>query len=169
MVAGEEFHAIVELIDGQKDALLPFALGGAELRAVGKDGAVTGSVLSGDVDDESSGHAFKGRGVDNFEGTIGLAIEWKLLEAGEEAALVAERGGVVVIGMARFPVRKNDGAGAKFANDLREAEFVLTRGLDVGIGNAEIAAPGNFQDSSSESGFFCTRFRSATRAHFTSG
>jgi len=35
VMAGEEVHAVVELVDGQEDALLAFAFGGAELGAVG--------------------------------------------------------------------------------------------------------------------------------------
>ncbi len=169
VMPGEEFHAVVEFIDGEEDALLALALGGAELRAVGKDGSMTGRVLFRDVDDEGGRHTFEGRGVENFEGTIGFAVEGKLLEACEKAAFVAKRGGVVVIGMARFPIGENHGPGAELSNDLRQAEFILPRWLDVRIRNTEISAPGNFQDSGSECGFFGACFRSTTRAHFTGG
>lgn len=89
VVAGEEFHAAVEFVDGEENALLAFAFGGAELGAVGEDGAVAGFVLPGDVDNERGGHSLKGSGVEDLEGTIRFAIERKLLKAGEEATFVA--------------------------------------------------------------------------------
>src|SRR5437870_3701239 len=68
--------------------------------------------------------------------------------------------------MARLPVGKNHSAWTKLANELREPEFVLARRLDVGIRDAEITAPGNFQDLGGKCGFFSARFGSAARAHF---
>jgi len=69
---------------------------------------------------------------------VRLAFERELLEAGEEAGFVAERGSVIVVGVACFPVGEDDGLRAKLAKDSGEAEFVLPGGLDVGIGNAEV-------------------------------
>src|SRR6202035_4508643 len=57
--------------------------------------------------------------------------------------------------------------GAKVADELREAHFVLAGGLHVRVGHTEVAAPGDFQDFGSEGGFFRACFRSAARAHFT--
>ena len=80
-------------------------------------------------------------GIKDLEGAVGFAFERELFEAGEEAAFVAEGRGMVVVGVAGFPVGKDDSFGAKLADDGGEAELVLAAGLDVGVGNAEGAAP----------------------------
>jgi len=169
MVAGEQVHAMVELVDGQEYALLALAFGRTELGAVGEDGFAALSVLPGDIHDEGGRHAFKRSGVKNFERAMGLAGEGELFQAGQEATFVAERGGVIVIGVACFPVRKNHGVRLKITDDLRQAQFVLASGLDVGVRDAEVAAPGNAQDFRGERGLFRARFRCAARSHFTSG
>src|ERR1700741_2677507 len=50
VVAGEQVHAVVELVDGQEYALFAFAFGGAELGAVSEYGFASLRVLLGDVD-----------------------------------------------------------------------------------------------------------------------
>jgi len=169
VVAGEKIHAMVEFVDGQEYALLAFAFSGAELGAVGEDGFAALRVLLGDVHDKRGGHAFEGSGVENLERAVGFAGERELLEPGEEASFVAERGGVIVIGVARFPIRKDYRVRAQIANDLREAQFILTRGLHVRVGDAEISTPGNFQDFRGEGGFFRAGFGGAARAHLAGG
>ena len=166
VVAGEEVHAVVELVDGQEDALLAFAFGGTELGAVGEDRFAALRVLLGDVHDEGGGHTFEGSCVKNFERAMGFAGEGKLLEAREEAAFIAERGRVIVVGVARFPIRKDHGVGAEVADELREAHLILASGLHVGVRDAEVSAPGNFQDFSGEGGFFRAGFGRAAGAHF---
>src|SRR5882672_12032439 len=114
---------------------------GPELRGEGEDSFVALGILRGDIHDESGADVGEGSGIENLEGAVRLAFERELLEAGEEAGFVAERGSVIVVGVACFPVGEDDGLWAKLANDGGEAELVLARGLDVGIGNAEVAAP----------------------------
>ena len=91
VVAGEQVHAMVELVDGQEDALLALTFGGTKLRAVGEDGLAALRVLLGDVHDEGGRHAFERSGVKNFERAMRFAGERELLETGEEAAFVTER------------------------------------------------------------------------------
>ena len=169
VVAGQEIHAVVELIDRQEDALLAFALGGAELGAIGEDGFAALRVLLADIHDESGRHAFEGSGVENFERAVGFAGERKLLESCEEATFVAERRSVIVVGMPRFPIRKDDGVGLKIADELREAHFVLASGLHIGIRDAEVSTPGDFQDFGGQGSFFGACFGSAAGSHFTGG
>ncbi len=74
-----------------------------------------------------------------------------------------------MIGMARFPVGKDDGAGTEFADDSSEGKFVLAGRLHVGVGDVDGAAPGNFQDFCGCGCFFGADFRSAASAHFAGG
>jgi len=74
-----------------------------------------------------------------------------------------------MIGVACFPVGDDDSAGAEFANGGGEAEFVLTRGLDVGVGNAEGAPVFYFENFCGEGGFFGAGLGSAECAHFAGG
>lgn len=119
VVPGEQVHAVIEFIDRQEYPLFAFAFRGAELRAVGKDSFAALRVLLGDIHDEGRRHAFKGSGVKNLEWPVRLASERELLKSGEEAAFIAERGGVIVIGMTRLPIRKDDRVRAQIAYDLR--------------------------------------------------
>src|ERR1700739_272176 len=169
VVAGEQVHAVVELVDGQEYALFAFAFGGAELGAVSEYGFASLRVFLCDVEDEGGRHAFERSGVENFEWAMGFAGEREPFQAGEEAAFVAERGSVVVIGVARFPVRKNYGARLEIADNLRETQLVLASGLHVGVRHTQIPAPGNAQDLRGERGFFRACFRRAARAHFAGG
>src|SRR5260370_8874361 len=71
--------------------------------------------------------------------------------------------------MPRFPIRKDDGAGLKIADKLRETHFVLASGLHIGIRDAEVSTPGDFQYFGGKGGFFRACFVSAAGAHFTGG
>ena len=93
----------------------------------------------------------------------------QLLEAGEEAAFVAESGSVVVVGMACFPIWKDDGFGTELANDRGQTELVLAAGLDVRVGYAEGAAPADAKNLGGLGGFFGAGFGSAASAHFAGG
>ena len=85
--------------------------------------------LGGDVHDKRGAGVGESGRVKNFVRAEGFARDGELFEAGEETAFVAESRGVVVVGMASFPVGGDDSAGAEFANGGGEAEFVLTRAL----------------------------------------
>jgi len=169
VVAGQEVHAVVELIDGQEDALFAFALGRAELGAIGEDGFSALRVLLADIHDESGGHAFEGSGVENFERAVGFAGERKLLESCEKAAFVAEGGGVIVVGMPRFPIRKNDGAGLKIADKLRETQLFWRVGCTSESGTPRFPRQETFSILAAMGGFFRACFGSAAGAHFTGG
>ncbi len=139
---------------------------GPELRGEGEDSFVALGILRGDVHNESGTDVGEGSGIEDLEGAVRLAFERELLEAGEEAGFVAERGSVIVVGVACFPVGEDDGLRAKLAKDSGEAEFVLPGGLDVGIGNAEGAAPLRAEELGGFGGFLGARFGSAAGAHF---
>ena len=125
------------------------------------------SKWGGDIDDEGGTDGGVGGGVENFEGAVRLAVDGQLLEAGEEAAFVTESGSVVVVRMAGFPVGKDDGFGAELADYGSETEFVLAAGLDVGIGDAERAAPAYAKYPGGFGGFFGADLGSAARAHLS--
>ena len=72
-----------------------------------------------DVDYEGGADVSVERGVEDLEGAV-----WRVSagcfdfgEAADEAGLVAEGGGGVVVGMAALPVGKDDDAGAQAAED----------------------------------------------------
>src|SRR5271166_3740500 len=129
-----------------------------ELGGECQDGAATLLEMGGYVDDKSGPDGSVSCGVEDFEGPVGLSIDWQLLEAGEKAGFVAERGRMVVVWVASFPIRKNDSFGAELADDCGEAEFVLAAGLDVRVGDAEGAAPADAKDLGGLGGFFGARF-----------
>lgn len=111
-----------QAIDGQEhigllEACCGLAFLGMELRGKGEDGAATLFVMCGDVHDKRWADVRESRGIENLERSVWFAAEGQLLEASKEAAFVAERGGVVVVGVAGLPIRKDDGFGAKLAND----------------------------------------------------
>src|SRR5580692_5433725 len=112
-----------------------------ELGSECQDGTATLLVMGGDVDDESGADGSVSRRIEDFERAMRLSVDGQLLEAGEKAGFVAERGGVVVVRVTGFPIRKDDGFGTELADDCGEAEFVLAAGLDVGVGDAEGATP----------------------------
>src|SRR6267142_1274243 len=140
---------------------------GAKLRGEGEDGFAALGVLGGDVHDEGGADVGEGSGIENLEGAVRLAFERKLFEARQEAGFVAERGSVIVVGVAGFPVGEDDSLWAKLAKDCGEAELVLAGGLDVGIGNAERAAPLYAEELGGFGGFLGARFWSAAGTHFT--
>ena len=107
--------------------------------------------------------------VENLKGPVGFAADGQLLQAGEEAAFVAECGGVIVVRMASFPIGKDNRVRAQFADDLGEAQLVLASGLDIGIRHAESVAPGDAQNLRGTGGFFCSGFWRAARSHFALG
>src|SRR5882724_4489949 len=71
--------------------------------------------------------------------------------------------------MAGLPVRKDHGLRPELADHRCEAKFVLTRGLDVRIGDAESATPFDGKELGGLGGFFGASFRGAASAHFTCG
>src|SRR5271170_4829914 len=118
---GELVHFVFETVNGQEDVCLlelapGFALFGMELGRESQDGAAPLLEVGGDVDDESGADGGERGGVQNFEGTVRFTLERQLLETGEEAPLVTERRGVVVVGVAGFPIRKDNGLGSELAN-----------------------------------------------------
>ena len=174
VVAGELVHLVLEAIDGEEDSEFFVGAGGLaflgpELGSEGEDGFVALGVFGGDIHDEGRTDVGEGSGIENLEGAVRLAFERELLEAGEEAAFVAEGRSVIVVGVARFPVGDDDGFWAQLAKDSGETEFVLAGGLDIGVGNAEVAAPLHTEDLGGFGSFFGARFGSAAGAHFAGG
>src|SRR5579859_8160835 len=108
-----------------------------ELRREGEDSPAALLEVRRDVHDEGGTDGSKGSGIENFERAVWLTFERQLLEAGEEAALVAEGRGVVVVWVAGFPVGKDDGFRAEVANDGGEPELVLAGRLNIGVWDAE--------------------------------
>src|SRR5690242_20097096 len=137
-----------------------------ELRREGENGATALFELRGDVHDEGRSDGSEGSGVENFERAVRLAFDGKLLQAGKEAAFIAEGGGVVVIGVASFPVRKNHSFRAEIANDGGEPELVLAGRLSIGIGDAQRATPTYAKELGGFGGFFGAGFGSTASAHF---
>jgi len=72
-----------------------------------------------------------------------------------------------MVGVTGLPVRKNNGARAQFADHASYGEFVLARGLYVGVGYVHRAAPRDFQNFCRDCGFFGANFWSASGAHFS--
>ena len=72
--------------------------------------------MGGDVDDKSGADGRVGGGGEDFEGAVRFALEGQLLEAGEEATFITKGRGVVMVGVASFPVWEDDGFGTEFAN-----------------------------------------------------
>ena len=99
------------------------------------------SIMRRDVDDESGPDRGEGGGIQDFERTVRLAVDGKLLKASKKAGFVAKCRGMVVVGVAGFPIRKNDGFGPELSNDGGQAELVLAAGLDIGVRDAKRAAP----------------------------
>src|SRR5690348_11596490 len=117
-MAGKLIHFVLETIDGQEDLAFLGGTLGKKLGAVSENGAAALLELGGDVDDKSGADVGVRDGVEDFEGPKGFAVERKLLEAGQEAAFVAQRRGVVMVGMARFPIGQNYGVRLEIADDL---------------------------------------------------
>jgi hypothetical protein len=88
-----------------------------ELGGKGKNGAMALLELWRDVHDEGRTDMSEGGGVEDLEGAMGLAVDGQLLEPGEEATFVAERRGVIVVGVTGFPIGEDDGFGAKLTDD----------------------------------------------------
>src|SRR5260370_33942104 len=76
---------------------------------------------------------------------------------------------MVMVGMARFPVGQDDRFGAKLTNDGRQAKLVLAAGLNIGIGNAERAAPAYLEKLCGFSRFARADFQSSAGTHFARG
>jgi len=168
-MASELVHFIFQTVYGQEDlAFLGGALG-QELGTVGENGTPTLLELSGDVHDEGRANVGVRDGVQDFEGAEGFSFKRKLLEACQEAAFVAQSRGVVVVGMARFPIGENYGVGPELTDDLGQSEFVLARGLDVGIRHAQGFAPTHAEKFGGFGGLPGASFGRAAGAHFAGG
>src|SRR4029077_19439975 len=114
VMAGKEGHFVFEGGYGEEDLMFLVVLGGlaffgAKLGSESENGFAALLVLRGDVHDEGGAHVGVGDGIKNFEGAEGFAFEGELLESRKETAFIAESRGVVVVGVASFPVGKDDG------------------------------------------------------------
>src|SRR5581483_2204678 len=103
-----------------------------------EDSAMALPELRGDVHDKSGPDVSVGDGIQNLERTMRLAFEGQLLEAGQEAAFVAEDRGVVMGWMASFPVGKDDRAGTDFPDDCGEGQLVEAGRLQIVVGSADL-------------------------------
>jgi len=146
-----------------------FVLVGEELGGEGLDGAAALFVFGGDVHHEGWADVGEGGGVKDFEGAVGFACDGKLFQAGQEAAFVAERGCVVMIGVAGLPVGEDDCFGTEVADGGGQAKLVLAAGLDIGVGDAQGASPTGAEDFGGFGGFFGAYLGSAASAHFAGG
>ena len=90
-------------------------------------------------------------------------------QAGEEAGFVADLRGDVVVGMAAFPVRQDDGARAQRADAAGQGQLVVHAQLEVRVGQAEIFAVRDAQDARGGGGFAAASFLGAARAHLAFG
>jgi hypothetical protein len=88
-----------------------------ELGGKGEDGAATLLEMWSDVYDEGGVNCGESGRIEDFERAVRFAVERQLLKAGEEATFVAESGSVVVVGMAGFPIGKDDRFRAQLADD----------------------------------------------------
>jgi hypothetical protein len=71
-----------------------------------------------------------------------------------------------MVGVAGFPIWKNDSFGPELSNDCCEAELVLAAGLNVRIWYAKRAAPTYAKYLGGFGGFFGAGLGSAASAHF---
>jgi hypothetical protein len=88
-----------------------------ELGGEGEDGTATLLEMWSDVYDEGGADCGESGRIENFERAMRFAVERQLLKAGEEAAFVAKSGSVVVVGMAGFPIGKDDRFRTELADD----------------------------------------------------
>ena len=98
-----------------------------------------------------------------------FAGDGELLQASEETAFVAERGCVVMVGVAGLPIGNDDSVRAEFSDGGGEAEFVSAGSVHIRVGHAECSAVFYFEDFCGERGFFGAGFGRAERAHFAGG
>src|SRR5260370_134849 len=124
-------HFGCQRVDGEVDFALLFAFRWPELRLKGQDSLAALLVLRGDVHDEGGTNVGIGNGIENLEGAVGFAFDGQLLKSCEKAALIAQRRGVVVVGVTRLPVGKNNGFGAELADNGGESQLVLSDWLHV--------------------------------------
>jgi len=136
---------------------------------IGEDGAAAGGVLFGDVYGEGGAGAAVGCGIENFEGAEGLTFHRIGFQAGDESCFETEIGSGVVIGMAAFPVGKDDRVRLEFAEDFGDGNFLFVGDGETGVGEAEVAADFHAENFRGDCGFAEASFRSATRAGFTAG
>ena len=74
-----------------------------------------------------------------------------------------------MVGVAGFPIRKNDGFGPELSNDGGQTELVLAAGLNIRVGNAKRAAPAYAKYLGGFGGLFGAGFGSAAGTHFARG
>src|SRR5579859_2483147 len=108
-MASQLVHLLFEAIDGEEDVCFVelaggLAFWGTKLGRESKNGPAALLEMRGDIHNKGWTNGSIGRRVEDFERTMRRAVDWQLLEAGEEAAFVTEIGGVIVVGMAGFPV-----------------------------------------------------------------
>src|SRR6266481_2732360 len=125
--------------------------------------------LGGNVDDKRGAHVGERNRVEDLEGAVGFALEGQLLQPRQEARLVTQRRGVVVVGVTRLPVGKNHGFGAEFADNGSEPQLVLPAWLHVGIGYSKGATPLDGKQRGCFSGFFGAGLGCTPCSHFAPG
>src|SRR5260370_33379332 len=102
-------------------------------------------------------------------GSISFAFNGQLSQSREEARFIAQCRSMVMVGMPRRPVGEDDGFRTQLTNAGREPQFVLAARLDVGIWDAESAAPLYREQSCRARCLFRASLRRAARSHFTRG
>ena len=123
------------------------------MRSKSEDGAAALLEMRRDVDDKRGADGSVDSGVEDFEGAVRFALEWQLLEPSEKAAFVTECGGVVVVGVAGFPVRENDDTWTQFADNAGDFEPVFQGVGDCAVGQVEGLAMGCAENAAGLFGF----------------
>src|ERR1700758_240437 len=103
-MAGQLVHFFFQAVDCEVDSAWRSGSLWAKLRGESLDGFAALLVLIGDIHNERGTHVGIGNGVKNFKRAVSFAGDRQLFEAGEEAAFVAQSGGLVMVRMAGFPV-----------------------------------------------------------------
>jgi hypothetical protein len=124
-----------------------------------------------DVDYEGGADVGVKGGIENFVGAVWWMAAgcFDFAKAADEAGLVAEGGGGVVVGMTALPVGKDDDAGTQAAEDGGYLEAVFEGVLDVAVGEIEGFAVGYVEDAGGGVGFGFAVGSGASRAGFALG
>src|SRR5579859_5882204 len=92
-MASQLVHLLFEAIDGEEDVCFVelaggLAFWGTKLGRESKNGPAALLEMRGNVHNKGWTNGSIGRRVENFERSMRFAVDWQLLEAGEETAFV---------------------------------------------------------------------------------
>src|SRR5947209_19819791 len=98
------------------------------LRLVSKYRLHAGFELLSNIDNEAGAGIVIKRRINNLERTVRREGDFtQIAQACQEAGLITERGGIVMIGMASLPIGQNEHARARLADDPHDLhqDFVV--------------------------------------------